>query len=162
MWPQPFDDARPPRPVIGPDVELTCRVIERILDDPQLAGEPITVEVHNRVVNLYGMVSTLYARVTTADLARSTPGVTDICNRLHLARSADVTTAMENLRPDPFDELIANWDDEPHRPDPARPAPSVKGRWLSAAAALMCVVAGVLSWCHCRRWPPGAWPSPRD
>lgn len=118
MWPLPFDNGQyfpqRPRPAAGVDVRLTCHVIERILGEPRLADERITVEVQNGVANLFGTVGSLYARVLAADVARSTAGVTDICNRLELARTADVTTAMEELRPDPFDELVAHFaDDQP-------------------------------------------------
>ncbi|XVU22992.1 BON domain-containing protein [Actinoplanes sp. CA-054009] len=91
-------------------MRLTCDVIERIIREPQLDGERVTVHVQNRVVNLSGVVSSSGARTAVADLARSTPGVTDICNRLELARTADVTATLE--RPDPFDDLVAHLDDE--------------------------------------------------
>ncbi|HWS37308.1 MAG TPA: BON domain-containing protein [Actinoplanes sp.] len=117
MAPQPFDDAwqdRRPRPASSPDIRLTVDVTERILGDPRLESELILVEVQNRVANLIGTVGSLHARITAAEIARSTPGVTDICNRLELARTADVTGAM--AAPDPFDELVAHWSDEPRRP----------------------------------------------
>jgi hypothetical protein len=120
MWPPPSDDdfrlGREARPAASSDVRLTCQVIERILEDPRLSGERITVEVQNRVVTLIGTASSLYARVAAAELARSTPGVTDICNRVELARSADITDGFEGLRPDPFDELVAHWDDTREQP----------------------------------------------
>lgn len=112
----PFDDGT--RPANGSDVSLTCQVIERILDDPRLAGEHITVEVQNRVITLSGSVSSLYARITAAELARSTPGATDLCNRLRLARVADATTA---IIPDAFDELIAQWNEPAVDARPDRP-----------------------------------------
>jgi hypothetical protein len=83
-------------------------VADRILGEPRLLGEVITVQVQNRVVDLAGTVGSLYARITAADLARSTPGVADVCNRLELARAADVS-----LAPDPFDEMVSHWDDPP-------------------------------------------------
>ncbi|GGN65801.1 hypothetical protein GCM10010112_27570 [Actinoplanes lobatus] len=108
MWPLPSEDGhafdRKARPATRPDVELTCRVIQRILDDPRLAGERITVEAQNGVVTLIGTATSPQARVTAADLARATPGVTDICNRLKPAR-VPATPG----RPDPFDELVAQW-----------------------------------------------------
>ncbi len=119
MWPIPFDDAWPGRrglPTSGPDLRLARQVMERIIQDSRLDGEDISVEVQNRVVNLFGTVTSLHARVIAADLARSTPGVTDICNRLTLARSADVPAVTEDLRPDPFDSLVARWEDEPVHP----------------------------------------------
>jgi hypothetical protein len=128
--PPPFDDGfrfgRRVRPTRSPDLQLTARVITRLLGDPRLEHERITIEVQNRVVTLLGTVSSLYARVTAADLARSTPGVTDICNRLRLARAADVTA----LAADPFDDLVAHWRDE----RPARPA---RARLVAAALTLL-------------------------
>jgi hypothetical protein len=116
---------------------LTVRVIQRIGDDPRLAGQRITVHAQNGVVTLSGTVSSLFARVTAADLVRGTPGVNDISNRLALARAADVTAMME--RPDPFDEMIAWWDgagsSAARRPLGFRPQ-------VSAAAA----VAAALTW----------------
>jgi hypothetical protein len=94
VWPTSSDDRwlnRRVQPARGSDVDLTCQVIERIQDDPGLAGEFITVEVQNHVVNLIGTVSSLYARIAAADLARSTPGVVDICNRLAFAGVSDAT-----------------------------------------------------------------------
>ena len=132
MWPLPFDHGFPftprPRPAAAPDVRLTCQVIERILGEPTLANEHIVVEVQNGVANLFGSVGSLYARVLAAETARSTPGVIDICNRLRLARTADVTTAMEDLRPDAFDELIAHFDDDIPDTQPRRGA-STKSLW---------------------------------
>ncbi|MEU4427640.1 BON domain-containing protein [Actinoplanes sp. NPDC024001] len=132
MW--PFDDDprfdRRARPATSPDVRLTCDVIERILGDPRLAGERITVEVQNRVVNLLGTVNSLYARVVAAELARSTPGVLDICNRLQLA-------SMERPRPDTFDELVAGWGD-------VATARSVRPGVLGTSAALVTLAAGLL------------------
>ncbi|GAA1641107.1 BON domain-containing protein [Actinoplanes couchii] len=139
VWPQPYDDAWPdrrPRPASGPDIRLTVDVIERILGDPRLESELILVEVQNGVANLIGTVGSLAARVTAADIARGTPGVTDICNRLELARAADVTT-MD--RPDAFDELIAHWD-EPRRPV----ATPRRAQLLKGAAVLVGTVALLL------------------
>lgn len=96
------------RPASRTDVRLTGLVAGRILGDPRLDHERLTIEVQNGVVTLFGTVSSLYARVTAADLARSTPGVRDICNRLELARAADVST----LAADPFDDLMRHWQDE--------------------------------------------------
>ncbi|GIE35108.1 hypothetical protein Ait01nite_081530 [Actinoplanes italicus] len=104
MWPLPANDGS----AFDSDVALTFRVIQRIFDDPRLAGERVTVQAQNGVVTILGTVSCLYARVTAAGLVRDTPGVTDICNRLELARAADVTAAVG--QPDPFDEIVAHWD----------------------------------------------------
>ncbi|MBB2946681.1 hypothetical protein FB565_006449 [Actinoplanes lutulentus] len=73
------------------DAQLTHKVATRILHEPRLLDERITVQVQNSVVDLAGTVGSLYARLTAADIARSTPGVADVCNRLELARVADVT-----------------------------------------------------------------------
>lgn len=155
MWPLPFDNGfsfdRRARPASSPDVRLTCQVIERILADPQLEREQITVEVQNRVVNLFGTVSSLYARVAAADLARSTPGVIDICNRLVLARTADVTNGLQDLRPDAFDELVANWDSE-GEPETARVHRRARAGLLNAAAALMVLVAALMWIVLLPRW----------
>ncbi|WP_430782457.1 BON domain-containing protein [Actinoplanes sp. G11-F43] len=145
MWPQPFDDAwqdRAPRPAAAPDVQLTCQVNERILTDPRLTRERITVEVQNRVVNLIGTVGSLHARVTAAEVARSTPGVTDICNRLELSRVADVTATLPELRPDPFEELIAHWDDTPS----PRRTPLLKG--IAVLIATVAVLLCLALWPH--------------
>ncbi|BAL88227.1 hypothetical protein AMIS_30070 [Actinoplanes missouriensis 431] len=157
MWPLPFDDAwfnrQPGGPAASPDAELTVAVFERIAREPALANEPVTVEVQNRVVTLGGTVSSLYARITAAELARSTPGVADICNRLTLSRTADVTDDVPHLQPDPFDELIARWDDEPmpaeqeHRPRRGRALPRF-------TAVFMCVLA-VLLWVILSPWSAG-------
>ncbi|MEV0902761.1 BON domain-containing protein [Actinoplanes sp. NPDC049802] len=159
MWPLSSDDRwlnRRALPAGGRDVELTCRVIERILGDPRLSGEFITVEVQNRVANLIGTVSSLYARVAAADLARSTPGVTDICNRLALAGVRDATDSWQHREPDPFDDIVAGWDS--HRPQPpkaevARSQP--QGRMLRAAAGLLAAAAGIL-WIALVPLHPGA------
>ncbi|SDS90713.1 BON domain-containing protein [Actinoplanes derwentensis] len=147
MWPQPFDDAwqdRRPRPASSPDIRLTIEVFERILDDPRLERELVLVEVQNRVANLIGTVGSLHARITAAEIARTTPGVTDICNRLTLARAADVTATME--QPDPFDDLIAHWD-EPRRPATApggRPAASSRREVSLKGAAVVIATVAVL------------------
>jgi hypothetical protein len=99
------------------DAQLSRQVATRILGEPRLLGETITVQVQNGVVDLAGTVGSLYARATAAEVARSTPGVADVCNRLALARVADVSMA-----PDPFDELIAHWDDDLAAGDPPVPA----------------------------------------
>jgi hypothetical protein len=99
VWPLPPDDGSG---AVDPDMTLTFRVIQRIFADPRLAGERVTVHAQNGVVTLLGTVGSLYARITAAGLARDTPGVTDICNRLELAR---VVAAAESC--DPFDEIIA-------------------------------------------------------
>ncbi|MET8147093.1 BON domain-containing protein [Actinoplanes sp. NPDC049668] len=124
-------------------MRLTYLVIERILDDPRLDGACITVEVQYGVVSLIGTVGSLDARIAAAELARSTPGVADICNRLELARSADITTAMEDLRPDPFDELVAQWDDSQEHLPP-RYGRCLKTRLLGAAASLFLLAAALL------------------
>ena len=131
--PTPFDDAS--RPAAAIDVSLTCQVIERILDDPRLTGEHITVGVQNRVVTLSGWVTTLYARIAAAELARSTPGVADICNQLSFARAADVSLA---LLPDAFDELVAHWD------EPAASARPDRTRLYAAGAAAITLVTAIL------------------
>ncbi|MEU4689439.1 BON domain-containing protein [Actinoplanes sp. NPDC023714] len=95
----------------GPDARLTRRVATRLYAEPRLLGETITVNVQNRVVDLAGTVGSMYARITAADLARSTPGVVDVCNRLELARVADVS-----LLPDEFDAIVARWDEQPDPP----------------------------------------------
>lgn len=141
MWPQPFDDAWPgrrPRSASGPDIRLTGEVLDRILHDPRLARECILIEVQNGVVNLIGTVGSPSARVTAAEIARATPGVTDICNRLALARTADVTGALADLRPDAFDELIARWDDPPPPVTPAHRVLLLKG------AAILIITVAVL------------------
>jgi hypothetical protein len=133
VLPLPFDDGsafdRRPGRAVEPDVELTFRVIQRIFDDPRLAGQRVTVQAQNGVVTLLGTVSGLYARVTAADLARETPGVSDICNRLELARTADVTAAV--ARPDAFDEIVAGWDEI----GPGTPRRPVRA-WLLRAGAV--------------------------
>ncbi|MBB2943478.1 hypothetical protein FB565_003191 [Actinoplanes lutulentus] len=90
------------------DTLLTYRVIARIVGDPVLHRQRITVEVHDQVVTLLGRVPSPQARLTAAELARHTPGVRDICNRLR-AGGRD--------RPDEFDELTA-----PYQPPSPRPA----------------------------------------
>jgi hypothetical protein len=159
VWPPSSDDRwlnRQIRPATGPDVELTCRVIENILHDPRLDGELITVEVQNGVVNLIGTVNSLYARVEAADLARSTPGVADICNRLTLARVSDATADLQELERDPFDEIVAGW--YTRRPDARR----TQGYWqrppaevLRAAAGALAAAAGIL-WLALTPLHPGA------
>ncbi|MBO3744215.1 BON domain-containing protein [Actinoplanes flavus] len=139
MWPLPPEDGpafhRKARPATRPDVELTCRVIRRILDDPRLARERVTVEAQNGVVTLLGTVTRRQARVTAADLARATPGVTDICNRLRLVPGADSLAPAE--RPDPFDELVTDWDATvEHRP--------MRVRLLVAAAAATAVATAMV------------------
>jgi hypothetical protein len=124
-------------------MRLTCQVIERILADPRLEAERITVEVQNGVVNLFGSVSTFYARVVAADLARSTPGVLDICNRLELARTADLTDGLPDLWPDPFDELVAHWNIE-QQATSLSTGRRVKANLLTAAAALATIGAALL------------------
>ncbi|MFC4065791.1 BON domain-containing protein [Actinoplanes subglobosus] len=126
------------RPAAGSDVELTCRVIERVLRDPRLSGECVTVEVQNRVVTLIGVVSSLYARTVAAELARSTPGVADICNRLTLARVSDAGDDLRHLEADPFDTIVAAW----HTPQTGPPRPSAG--MLRAAATLLALVGGIL------------------
>lgn len=142
MWPLPYDDHwqdRRPRPATSPDIQLTGQVIERILTDPRLDRERITIEVQNGVVNLIGTVTSLHARLTAAEIARTTPGVLDICNRLELARTADVTATMEQIRVDPFDELVAHWD------EPRRPATSPgRVRMLKGAAVMLATIAGLM------------------
>jgi hypothetical protein len=159
VWPLSSNDRwlnRRARPASGPDVELTCRVIERILRDTQLSGEFITVEVQNRVVTLVGTVSSLYARVAAADLARSTPGVADICNRLTLARVRDATNDQQHREQDPFDDIVADWYE--HRPQPPR-GEAARSRlpagMLWAAAGSLTAAAGIL-WLALVPLHPGA------
>lgn len=147
MWPDPYDDGRSgrrARPVDESDVLLAYDVADRIHADPLLSGEPVIVEVQNRVVNLRGTVSSLHARIAAADIARATPGVADLCNRLELARSADVTHALCEIRPDAFDEMVARWDDtQPTARAGRRTRPGRRG-WVKAAAASAAVVTAVL------------------
>ncbi|MEU8660758.1 BON domain-containing protein [Actinoplanes philippinensis] len=126
------------------DIDLTCQVVERIQDDPGLAGEFITVEVQNRVVNLLGTVSSLYARIAAADLARSTPGIADICNRLVLTTGGD-RGSRQHPAPEPFDDIVAGW--HTHQPQPrptktARPRPPTGP--VRAAAGLLAAATGIL------------------
>ncbi|WP_229075867.1 BON domain-containing protein [Actinoplanes sp. DH11] len=115
----------------GPDTRLAHQVSTRILEEPRLLGSSITVQVQNRVVDLAGTVGSLYARITAADLARSTPGVADVCNRLRLTRAADVSAA-----PEPFDEIVARWADEPaDRGGPVAASPGSTFRFGAAATA---------------------------
>jgi hypothetical protein len=81
-----------------PDIVLTYRVIARIVGSPALRRERITVEVRDRVVTLLGTVPSAQARLTAADVARRTPGVRDICNRLRAGGRRQL---------DAFDELVA-------------------------------------------------------
>jgi hypothetical protein len=147
VWPHSSDDRwlnRQVRPASVSDIELTCQVIERIREDPGLADEFITVEVQNRVVNLIGTVSTLFARIAAADVARSTPGVLDISNRLALAR-VSVVTDWPDLQTDPFDDIVADWHTcrpEPQRTKSARSHHS--GRMLGAAVGLVAMAAGIV------------------
>jgi hypothetical protein len=158
VWPTSSDDRwlnRRVRPARGSDVELTCQVIERIQDDPGLAGEFITVEVQNHVVNLIGTVSSLYARIAAADLARSTPGVVDICNRLAFAGVSDAT-GRQHLEVDPFDDIVAGL--HTHRSQAqhtktARPRPPAG--MLRTAAGLLAAAAGIL-WLALVPLHPGA------
>jgi hypothetical protein len=144
------------RPASEGDVELTCRVVERILRDPRLSGEFITVEVQNQVVNLIGTVSSLYARVAAADLARSTPGVTDICNRLTLARVRDAIDDWQHHEQDPFDDIVAGWHEHRSQQSPADSARSrLPAEVLRAAAGLLAATAGIL-WLALVPLHPGA------
>ncbi|WP_052720713.1 BON domain-containing protein [Actinoplanes rectilineatus] len=108
MWPLPYDDGswfdRRTDPANDPDLRLTGQVVERLLESPELRQERITVEAQNRVVTLTGSVTSPHVRATVAALVRDTPGVVDICNRLRLTRAA-----FDDVRPDPFDALVAGW-----------------------------------------------------
>lgn len=76
MWPDPYDDGRSgrrARSVDESDMRLAYEVADRIHGDPVLSGEPVIVEVQNRVVNLRGTVSSLQARIAAADITRATP-----------------------------------------------------------------------------------------
>jgi hypothetical protein len=158
MWPASSDDRwlnRRVRPASAPDIDLTCQVIERIQNDPGLTGEFITVEVQNRVVNLLGTVSSLYARIAAADLARSTPGVVDICNRLTLTNVGD-GSGRQHLAPEPFDDIVAGW--HTYRPQPRRtktPLPRLPAGMLRVAAGLLAAAAGIL-WLALVPLHPGA------
>lgn len=122
-------------------MRLAYEVADRIHGDPLLSGESVIVEVQNRVVNLRGTVCSLHARIAAADIARGTPGVADLCNRLELARSADVTEALCGMWPDPFDEMVARWDD----PQPTtRAGRRTRRGFTKAAAAAAAVVTAVL------------------
>ncbi|MEU4692340.1 BON domain-containing protein [Actinoplanes sp. NPDC023714] len=83
-----------------PDIVLTYRVIARIVGDPALRRQRITVEVQDRVVTLLGKVPSVQARLVAADLVRHTPGVRDLCNRLRAGGRAE---------PDAFDQLVSGW-----------------------------------------------------
>ncbi|MBO3744147.1 BON domain-containing protein [Actinoplanes sp. NEAU-H7] len=131
-------------------------MIERILGDPRLTSEFITVEVQNGVVNLIGSVSSLYARVTAADLARSTPGVADICNRLALSGASDATADPRHPDPDPFDDIVAGWHvrgAKPQRTADRRSRPPTGT--LRAAAGLLAATSGIL-WLALVPLHPGA------
>jgi hypothetical protein len=123
-------------------MRLAYAVVERIHGEPLLSGEPIVVDVQNLVVSLRGTVSSSHARLIAADIARTTPGAADLCNRLRLARTADVTHALCGMWPDPFDEVVARWNDpQPVGPTACRTGPGNRGLLKAAAAAAAAVTA---------------------
>jgi hypothetical protein len=141
VWPLPFDDSwfdRQAAPAAtSPDALLTVTVSERLAAEPCLSRELITVEVQNGIVTLFGTASSLYARISAAEIARRTPGVSDICNQLRLPRVADATDAL----PDPFDDLIARWDDESRSSEQ-----HARHRRLPRLAAVLTTIVVVVLW----------------
>jgi osmotically-inducible protein OsmY len=69
-------------PAAQADEELALTVAHRLRTQLPGADHRIVVEVQNRVVILEGIVSTDEVRRHAHDIARSEPGVFDMCNQL--------------------------------------------------------------------------------
>lgn len=94
MWPFPDEgsfsgDRRRFPGMDDPDVRLTYRVAEALLNDARTRHQRVTVEVQNRVVLLGGVVDERSVKVVVRDIARAVPGVTDTCDAIRVARGND-------------------------------------------------------------------------
>jgi hypothetical protein len=95
LGPYPADDffaEWPGRPVPPEkaDVEdldngLVDVVVVRLCRDLRTCDQDITVQVQNRVVILTGTVDSAGTVAVASDHAWQTPGISDVCNRLHVA-----------------------------------------------------------------------------
>ncbi len=68
------------------DDRLAQQVGERLCADPELRRQHLRVEVQNGVVLLSGTVDSPTGAESAVRLARTTDGVRDVCNALHLPR----------------------------------------------------------------------------
>lgn len=74
--------SRRPAPRPSPDQVLAAGVVARLLLDERTRGEPIAVEVQNRVAILTGRAHHPDAAYAAGHLAWRTPGITDVCNAI--------------------------------------------------------------------------------
>lgn len=66
------------------DATITGRVKTSLLNDPDVAGLKIDVDTFKGVVTLSGAVKTQAEAAKAMDLARKTPGVTDVKSTLQV------------------------------------------------------------------------------
>ncbi len=64
------------------DAELAGAVLQRLAQDSVTGRSTFNVEAQNGVVTLYGSLPDNTARARAIAIARSTPGVTDVINKI--------------------------------------------------------------------------------
>ena len=75
------------------DAALTARVKAALLDDEQVAGTSINVNVYNGEVTLAGFADTEAQRQRAAEIARQVPGVKSVeSNSIRVASAEDPNT----------------------------------------------------------------------
>jgi hyperosmotically inducible protein len=71
-------------PDASADAQITEQIRTAIFKRPQLAGDDISVQTHDGVVYLHGVVDTNVERADVESLVAQTPGVKRVVNALEL------------------------------------------------------------------------------
>jgi hypothetical protein len=72
------------------DMQLECRLVDRIREDPRTRLQRISVQVQNRVAILRGVATFAAACSAASDVAWHTEGILDVSNQLEAPPRRDV------------------------------------------------------------------------